>query len=100
MEIKLQSGREVDIKRPSVKDAIRCSDVQRKKYVYDQNDDGETYLVGLEIINERLALFNWASAGVGMTIDELYDEYTFSEVEEIGDKVRELSELNPTKERS
>jgi hypothetical protein len=45
------------------------------------------------------ASFHWAAAGLGVDLEAL-DEYSDSEILEIGAKAKELAELNPKKESS
>lgn len=90
MEFELSSGRKVEIKRPSVADRIKCGDIA----TVSVDKDG-----AMHVENNKRALFEWASAGLGKPLDYL-DDFSDNEVSEIGLKVKELAELNPTKGRS
>ena len=94
MELKLSSGRVVEINRPSVRDAIRCHDIVVPQFeVIGQ----KVKKVSMPLNN--MALAEWAACGLGVDIDDLF-EYSRLEREEIGGKVQEIADLNPTKEPS
>ena len=100
MELQLSSGRVVEIKRPSVKDRIRCGDIKSVKFeVKGMADDGTAILGNAETFNTYKAGFAYAAAGLGVD-EEALDEYTDAEVLEIGKRVVGLANLNPTKEPS
>jgi hypothetical protein len=89
MELTLSSGRVVEIKRPSVRDACRCEDIIVPVYEYEG-----TSLKKVSMPKSNLAWAEWAAAGLGVDVDALGD-YSKDEREEIGLKVKEIASLNP-----
>ena len=94
MELKLSSGRVVNINRPSVRDACRCEDIVVPVYEYEG-----TSLKKISMPKSNLAWAEWAAAGLGVDVDAL-GEYSKLEREEIGLKVKEIASLNPEKDPS
>jgi len=94
MKLKLSSGREVEINRPSVRDACRCEDIVVPIYEYEG-----TSLKKISMPKANIAWAEWAAAGLGVDVDDLGD-YSKAEREEIGLRVKELAALNPKKDPS
>jgi hypothetical protein len=97
MELTLSSGRVVEIKRPSVKDRIRCGDISAFRFEITGYTDSKPNLGEAVMTKQKEAMFNWAACGLGVDLDAL-DEYSDQEIMEIGAKVKDLAELSPTKE--
>jgi hypothetical protein len=99
MKLKLSSGREVEINRPSVKDRIRCGDISTFRFEVTGYKGTKPNLGEAVMTRVKEASFEWAACGLGVSLDAL-DEYSDQEVMEIGAKVKDLSELNPKKDPS
>ena len=84
-KFKCSTGREVELMRPTVDERIKCRDIAVTRW--------EGNVISIEHSFESLA--NWAAVGLGTDIDGLND-YSDTEITEIGNKVRELSELGTT----
>jgi hypothetical protein len=97
--MKLSSGRVVEVKRPSVRDRIRCGDISSFKFDVQGYKNGVPSFGDAVMTRVKEASFHWAAAGLGVDLEAL-DEYSDSEILEIGAKAKELAELNPKKESS
>ena len=77
----------MDLKVPSIEDRIRINDISEISL-----KDGE-----MIIKNSFRALAEWAAAGLGIAVKDL-EQYSDSEIKEIGQKVKELAELKKKKD--
>ena len=94
MELTLSSGRVVEIKRPSVRDRIRCGDISAFRFEVTGYTGTKPNLGEAVMTRVKEASFEWAACGLGIELDAL-DEYSDAEILEIGAKVKEIAELNP-----
>jgi len=99
MELKLSSGRVVNINRPSVRDRIRCGDISAFRFEVTGYSGSKPNLGEAVMTRVKEASFEWAACGMGVDLEAL-DEFSDSEVMEIGAKVKEIAELNPEKDPS
>ena len=89
--MKLSSGREVELKKPSIEERIKCNDA---KQVSLNNETGE-----IMFKQSFKALCLWACAGLGCSLSDLSD-YSDAEIAEIGKEVEAMASLNPSKPQS
>jgi len=99
MKLELSSGRVVEIERPSVRDRMRCGDIKVFKFEVKSFEDGRPIVGDAEAQHTKTSAFEYAACGLGVDLDGL-DEYSDSEVVEIGTKVEELANLNPANDPS
>ena len=99
MELKLSSGRVVEISRPSVRDRIRCGDISSFRFEVTGYSGSKPNLGEAVMTRVKEASFEWAACGMGVDLDAL-DEFSDAEIVEIGAKVKEIAELNPKSDPS
>ncbi len=89
--MKLSTGKEVELKQPSIEDRIKCNDA---KQVSLNNETGE-----IMFKQSFKALCLWACAGLGCEMKDL-NQYSDAEIAEIGKEVEAMASLNPSKPQS
>jgi len=99
MKLELSSGRVVEIERPNVRDRIRCGDISAFRFEVTGYTGTKPNLGEAVMTRVKEASFEWAACGMGIDLDAL-DEFSDSEIMEIGAKVKEIAELNPKKDAS
>ncbi len=98
MELKLSSGRTVEINRPSVRDKMRIGDMSGFVFEFTGFDaKGKPNLGQGKQEHPVSAAYEWAAAGLGVDLEDL-DKYSGAEIRDIAKKVQEIAELNPAKE--
>ena len=99
MELKLSSGRVVEINRPSVRDTLRCEDIVVPQFDIVKDAKGIPTAKKVSMPMNNTALGEWAAVGLGVDLEEL-SIYSKTEREEIGLKVKEIASLNPESDPS